>query len=61
MDLCVLLEAEGDEPRPKSSELVTLIGSLLERGELLSHIILCLYVFVHMSFSKFVFVWSACG
>lgn len=30
MDLCVLLD--GEEPRPKSAELVTLIGALLERG-----------------------------
>ncbi|KAL7412216.1 hypothetical protein BDY24DRAFT_112687 [Mrakia frigida] len=29
MDLCVLLE--GEEPRPAAAELVTLIGSLLER------------------------------
>jgi len=31
MDLCVLLE--GEEPRRAAAELVTLIGSLLERGQ----------------------------
>jgi terminal uridylyltransferase len=34
MDLCVLLEGnEQGEPRTRAAELVTLIGSLLERGQ----------------------------